>query len=308
MPHEIDAQPATAADAPPWRRMWLGLGLLLASAFFFSLHNTLARLLYDEGVAPTTIAAARTWAIVILFFIVFGVRRNLPRVPRAAWLAFALTAICYCAQNPLFLYAFKFIPVSLAVLVLYIYPIVVALMAAAIGQERLRVTILLAAFVAFLGVALVMAEGGADLDWRGIAISLAAAILLSGNIVGAAQLNRHLGAIGVPRTLSLVGAVVFGLLMAADGGPTLPATAQGWWLFAAATAASPAAIITFYVALPLAGAPRSALAMNTEPIVTVLLASMLLGEVLAPLQLVGGALIVGAIAVSAVTRLTSRRL
>ena len=281
--------------------------MLLTSAFCFAMHNNLARLLYDQGVAPTTIAATRTTALVIVFTIVFGARGSWPRVPRAAWLTFVITAIGYCAQNPLLLIAFKFVPVSLAVLVLYVYPVVVALMAAAIGLERLKTTTLAAAALAFIGVGLVLAKGDETLDWRGIAIAATAAVTLSVNIVGAARLNRHMPALGVPQALSVVGAIAFSALMFADGGPTLPATAHGWWLFAAATALSPAAIISFYIALPFTGAARSALAMNTEPIITVLLASVLLGEVLAPLQLLGGALIVGALAFSAIMNLRSRR-
>jgi len=108
--------------------------------------------------------------------------------------------------------------------------------------------------------------------------------------------------------LSTVGAVVFGAMMIADGGPALPATASGWWLFAAATLTSPAALIAFYLALPRTGAARSALAMNTEPVLTVFIAMLLLGETLGQYQAVGAILIVGAIAAAAVMDLKFRRM
>lgn len=295
MPREFGPSPPRAA-APPRRRVRLGLALLLASAFLFSLHNTLARLAYDEGVAPTTIAAARTWALLLTFVLVFGLRGHWPRVPRSAWLLFAAIALCYSTHNPLLLIAFTFIPVSLAVLVLYVFPILVALLAVAAGQERLKRRTLAAAASAFAGVALVLEIGGRALDWRGVALAAVAAAALAANIVGAAQLNRHMKALAVPFALSTVGAVVFGALMLADGGPALPARAGGWWIFAAATLASPAAIIAFYLALPRAGALRSALVMNAEPVMTVLLAMALLGETLGWLQAAGAALIVGALA------------
>jgi drug/metabolite transporter (DMT)-like permease len=316
MPHELDPSPPLPAVVPDARerapaaarrpRVWIGFAMLLAAAFCFAMHNNLARLLYDEGIAPTTIAATRTWALVVVFAVVFGSRGAWPRVPRAAWPTFIVTAIGYCAQNPLLLIAFEFVPVSLAVLVLYVYPIIVALMAAAIRLERLRITTLAAAAIAFSGVALVLAKGDEALDWRGIAIAATAAVTLSVNIVGAARLNRYMPSLGVPQSLSIVGALAFGALMLVDGGPTLPTTAHAWWLFAAAIALSPAAIIFFYVALPFTGAARSALAMNAEPITTVLLASLLLGEFLAPLQLLGGLLIVAALGFSAVMNLKRR--
>src|SRR5262249_55379903 len=116
-----DARPL--AVAPPRRRIWLGLVLLLVAALMFSLHNTLARLAYDEGVTPSTINASRTSAALLMFVIVFGARGAWPRVPRAAWLVFGATALCYSIHNPLLLVAFKFIPVSLAVLVIYTFPL-----------------------------------------------------------------------------------------------------------------------------------------------------------------------------------------
>ena len=303
----VSGAPAvSAASARP--RLWLGLALLLASALIFSLHNAAARLAYDEGVTPTTIAAMRTWAIVIVFALLLGSRAQWPRVPRAAWAVFAATAIAYGIHNPLLLIAFQFIPVSLAVLVLYLFPLLVGFMAAAIGLERLKRHTLAAAAVAFIGVALVLEIGRVALDWRGLALAAVSAVALAANIVGAAQLNRHMRALAVPFALSCVGAVVFGAMMLADGGPALPASGAGWWLFASAVATSPLAVIAFYIALPLAGAPRSALVMNAEPILTVLIAMALLGETLGWVQTAGAALIIGALAASAVMDLKSRRL
>ena len=83
---------------------------------------------------------------------------------------------------------------------------------------------------------------------------------------------------------------------------------HGWWILAAATLTSPAAIIAFYLALPRAGAPRSSLAMNVEPVITVLLAVWLLGESLGWTQVAGAVLIIGALAVHAVIELKFRRL
>ena len=197
----VPVAPAVSAASAP--RVWLGLTLLLVSALIFSLHNAAARLAYDEGVTPTTITAMRTWAIVILFALLFGSRGHWPKVPRAAWAAFAVTAIAYSIHNPLLLIAFQFIPVSLAVLVLYLFPLLVGFMAAAIGLERLKRHTLAAAAVAFIGVALVLETGRAALDWRGLALAAISAVALAGNIVGAAELNRHLRALAVSAVMDL---------------------------------------------------------------------------------------------------------
>jgi drug/metabolite transporter (DMT)-like permease len=287
----------------------VGFALLVFSALTFSLHNMLARLAYDEGVTPTTVNAVRTWAVAIMFVLYLGVARGeWPSVPRPARRAFALTALCYIIHNPALLLAFKFVPVGLAVVVMYVYPIAIAFLAAAIGLEKLRGYRVAAAIVAFAGVALVIGVGEGAVNWRGVALAFVAALALSGNVVGAAVLNRHMGPLGVPFALSCVGVVVFAALMLADGGPALPATARGWWIFAAATLASPAALIGFYIALPRAGAQRSGLILNVEPVFTVFLAMLILGETLGAYQALGAALIVGAIAAASVMDLKRRQL
>src|SRR5262249_7576946 len=154
-----------------------------------------------------------------------------------------------------------------------------------------------AAAIAFAGVALVLDIGGATLDWRGLALAAVSAVAISVNVVGAARLNRHMSALAVPFALSMVGAVVFGGLMLADGGPPFPA---------APPRRAPCALIAFYFALPRAGAPRSSLVLNVEPVFTVLFAVWLLGETMSALQGAGAALIVAAIVLAALARLHAR--
>src|SRR5262249_49942609 len=126
------------------------------------------------------------------------------------------------------------------------------------------------------------------------------------NIVGAAQLNRHMTPLAVPFALSCVGTVVFTSMMLADGGPALPLSLHGWALFAAAALANPVAIFAVYTALPLARAPRSALLLNVEPVIMVLLAMSFLGETLGWLQAAGAVLIIGAVAMHALLDWRSR--
>lgn len=302
-----DALPRTGATRSAARSLWVAVGLLFAAAFCFALHNTMAKLTFDHGVTPLTVAATRTWAALLVYVVLFSRKGGIPHVPRPAWLLFAITIACYCIQNPLLLLSFRFIPVGMAVLILYTFPILVSLLAAAMGQERLSAAMIGAAAVAFGGVALVLETGNAPIDWRGFALAAIACVALAGNLVGAAQLNRHMTPLAIPYAFSSCGAVVFAILMLIDGGPVFPRDTEGWLLFIAVTITSPLALVAFYAALPTVGAPRTAIVMNIEPLFTVLLAYGLLGEALGPYQILGGALIVGAVALAARVRARLRR-
>jgi drug/metabolite transporter (DMT)-like permease len=289
--------PPNAADAKS--RPWLGVGLIVVAAAAFSAQNVLSRVAYDWGATPMTVTALRTWFALFVFAAVLGRRGLWPRVPRHALGLFAVTAFFYALHNPATLLSFRYIPVGLAILILYLFPILVALILAVLARAPPRRHDVLAALAAFAGVALVLEIGRGALDWRGIGLAVLAAFGLAINVVGAARLGRHMPALVVPFTLSLVGAVVFGGLALAEGGPILPKSGAGWlWLLAAA-GVTPVALFSFYAALPLAGAARAALTMNLEPLLTVLLAMALLGEVLGEWQWAGAGLILATLAAHA---------
>ncbi len=268
-----------------------GLFLLVLAATAFSLQSVLARVAYDWGTTPMTVTAARTWLACLVFVAILGPHGLWPRVPRQAAMLFILTAIFYAVHNPATLISFNYIPVGLSILILYLFPIFVALISAALARARPRRIDLAAALLGFAGVALVLEVGQASLDWRCVALAGIAAIGLACNIVGAARLGRHMPPLAVPFALSLVGIVVFSAITLAQDGPHLPRSPAGWLWFTGATGVAPIALFAFYAALPRIGVARTALTMNLEPLVTVLLAMFLLGEALGPWQWLGGALI-----------------
>jgi drug/metabolite transporter (DMT)-like permease len=75
-----------------------------------------------------------------------------------------------------------------------------------------------------------------------------------------------------------------------------PAGAGGWAaLTAIAVCSTVIAILTFFAGLQRLGAGRASMLSTLEPVVTVLLAAMLLGETLSVAQLGGGALILAGV-------------
>ena len=79
--------------------------------------------------------------------------------------------------------------------------------------------------------------------------------------------------------------------------PQLPGA---WWGWAATVAiavvCTVVAILAFFAGLKRIGPARAAIASTLEPVVTVVLAWAVLGESLSAMQLLGGALVLGAAA------------
>jgi drug/metabolite transporter (DMT)-like permease len=97
--------------------------------------------------------------------------------------------------------------------------------------------------------------------------------------------------------MTSVTAVCFAALLVAFGGSLDPTTVPGgaWLPLVAFGTFSALAVQAFYGGVGRIGGARAALLSTIEPVYTISLATLLLGETLTPVQLVGGALVIGGV-------------
>ena len=255
----------------------------------------LGKLAYAAGVRPMPLLA---WRYVIATLLIALLERG-PRPPLRERVRLWAIGSVFVFNSIAYFRALEQIPASVTALVLYTYPVIVALLAALVGVERLTWRALLATLGAFAGCALTAggSPAGAPLRLSGVAWALAAALVYASYIV----LSSRFGS-GVPaRVLALhlaqaaaVLCVAFGL---ADGGLALPADPRGLLAVAGIGVISTVvAMTTFLAGMALVGPTRASVLSSLEVIVTLVLAFVFLGERLGPWQWAGAALILGAVA------------
>ena len=156
--------------------------------------------------------------------------------------------------------------------------------------RSLKLTALLLATV---GLAFTVGpEGGQIL---GVLLGIGAAAIYSVYIMVGSQAMRQVSAIQSSAVIFASAGAMSTLLMAVDG-PHLPATATGWAaILAIVLAATVLPGVTFLAGLHRIGPTHAAMLSTLEPVVTVLLAALLLGELIRPVTLVGGGLILAAV-------------
>jgi drug/metabolite transporter (DMT)-like permease len=109
------------------------------------------------------------------------------------------------------------------------------------------------------------------------------------------QVMQQVSAIQSSTVIFFSAGITSSLLMLANGAH-LPKTGTGWGVIAAIVViATVVPVVTFLAGLQRIGATNAAMLSTLEPVVTVLLAALLLGEILKPVTLVGGALILVAV-------------
>jgi drug/metabolite transporter (DMT)-like permease len=283
-----------------------GTFLCLASATAFGAMAVLGKLAYDDGATVGTLLAIRFLLAAALFWALVlggGAARELRALDgRDVAVGLALGACGYAIQAGCYFAALERIDASLLSLLLYTFPAMVAVAAFALGRERIDRRRLGALVLASGGLVLVVAGAGAGaLDALGAALGLSAAavyttyILVSRGIVGRVtpRLLSALVCTGAAASLT-VGSVVLGELRPGE------LTAAGWgWLACLAVVSTVAAVSLFFAGLKRVGPTTASIVSTAEPVVTVLLAFLVFGELLGPIQLLGGALVLGAVLVLA---------
>lgn len=281
-----------------------GTLLCLGSGAAFGAMAIFGKLAYDEGATVGTLLSVRFSIAALLFWVVIAAGGALRegRVParRDVGLGLALGGCGYAIQAGCYFAALERIDASLLSLLLYTYPAVVAVAAVLLGRERLQARRVTALALASSGLVLVLASAGTGtLDPLGAALALAAALVYSTYILASERVAGRVR----PTVLSALvcsGAAVSLTAGAAVLGELRPGelTAAGWgWLVCLAVVSTVGAISLFFAGLRRVGPTMASILSTAEPVVTVLLAFLVFGERLGALQLVGGALVIGAVLV-----------
>lgn len=281
---------------------WLAIGLLATATVMFAASNNLVRLSFDHDVNRLTAVAVRSWVVVLALGGLCLIRRKplFPgRLGAGAWALLVGLGLLLSIQQITLIASFKAMPISLAILIFFVFPILVGLIGWIVREERLTWVKIGAALMAFVGLMVALDVFNIRVGWIGVALALTAALTVALNIVGSRQAMNRIHPLTVTFVMFLISALPLtaGLAIDLEGGVALPPAAdlEGWLVFAGAMLLGPFAFVCFYMALPMTTGMRAAMMMNGEPVATMFVAALLLGEILYPSQYLGAALVIAAI-------------
>lgn len=318
---------------PGGRTSLLGIALVFASACGFGSGSLFAKPVYALGVDwltllfwRFTLAAAVSWA----WFLVVPRNRASLRLlsPRRIAVLLGL-GIFYAGNSGTYFAALETVPASLAALIVYLYPALVAVLALRFGRPLKGRRAWLALSISTGGVALAVGgvpSAGAP-PLLGLALAVASPVIyavwivmaagLAGERRGSAGPELHGDVAALPPAdaeatpqsqgtesapagalLTTATGLTFLVGMLATGRSISPADIpSGAWfgLVGVAILSTAVAVQAFYAGARRIGAARASLISTVEPIYTIVLASILFHESLGPVQLLGGALIIAGV-------------
>jgi drug/metabolite transporter (DMT)-like permease len=281
------------------------LVMIVISAACFGTLAVLAPLAYQAGATPLPLLAWRFMFAAVLLGVFATVRD--PRallVGRADLLRYSALALTgYGAASVCFFFALKFADAAVVAVLLYAYPALVTIATWVFLGEKATWSRGLAVLVTFVGCAMVVGLfGGVEyVSWPGVLLGMGAAVgyttfnLLSARwLPGRSQLVMMTYTFGV----ASIGTAALTLL-AGQSLSTASWQPQIWWLLAAIVIVPTfIAVVLYLQGIRGLGPSQAAVVSTLEPLFTIVLAWVVLGQTLSWLQGAGAALVLGGVVAS----------
>ena len=294
--------------------IWLGVVLMLLIATVFGANHVAARVAFDHGANVLTAVAFRSLGTAVAVFALMLISGVSLKAPRQSRYRAMIVGLVLGVQSVCLYSAVARIPAALALLVFNTFPLLLTLISWAAGAERPTRRVLIVMPVAMLGLALALDVGGwsgarpSGFSGRWAEIGSGVAFALAGGLAFAIALfltTRWLAAMD-GRMRSFIAMATVALLALAFGigsdGLVAPRDATGWIGLSLLTVFYCIAFTSFFVLLPRLGAVNNAALMNFEPVAVLFLAWAVLGQTVAPLQIGGAVVVIGAVAALALRK------
>ena len=270
-----------------------GVIITLLATFCSGWSAIFGKLAYRAQVPPLTLAAMRTViaaAALWIFYLLFW-RRYIP----IRWrdLAGAASMGAINGVGSLFYYTgLERVDASLAQLLFALYPVWVFILLSAAGHRVSRMAVLRLGLT-LAGVSLLTYAAGIDIDWLGVMLMITAGAAYGWHLVVGQWTLVDVDS----RTVTLYALTSMALTVTVarlvTGQSWQPISAQGWMavLLLALIPTALSRLLTF-TGLRLLGGAQTSLLGIAELLVSLLMAFLILGERLTPLQWLGGAVMV----------------
>lgn len=278
---------------------------LLLIALMMGANHVAARIAFNHGADVATAVVFRSTITALVIVLILASQRVRVAFTARHKRMLPLIGLLIGVQSLCLYSSVARLPVALALLAFNTYPIWTALWSALLYRQRPEKPLLVAMPVILVGLALALdvfgaASGlGAQGQWARIGAGVAFALAAAGTFGLALVLTQHEagdldGRVRTATTMAMAALVALATV-GVQGGFHLPQAMAGWWGLAALTFLYGTAFTIMFTVLPRLGVVGNSAIMNVEPVFALVLAWLVLGQTIAPMQVGGGLLVVAAV-------------
>lgn len=268
---------------------------LILSALIYGLAPMLAKIAYGGGVNGMTLTFLRTFLMLPLLFVLMLARGRSFRLNKRELFDIIILGVVGGSLSIISLYAaYDYISTGLATTLHFIYPLIIVVVSALIYREKITNMKLAAVMLVTLGIFLFV-DLTSRADKIGVALAVLSGVFYSFYVIymdhsGLDKMDY------VKLTFYLMiimsaGTFIFGAATKSIGFAEMNGTA---WVFAALISflITIGAIPLFQAGVRYEGASTAGIVSALEPITTIILGALFLGETMGLVQYFGGAMII----------------
>lgn len=278
-------------------RQSLGVALVLFSTFCLSIEAVAAKLAYQGGATVMITLTLRYILAAVIFWTVIKLGHYAFRLPRRQLAAVAALSLGAQTLTVLALFeSFRYIPSGMAILFLYLYPTLVAILSVFVLREPFTWRKGAALLLTFAGCAIILGQPLNGLDMRGVLLSLAAAFTNSVFLVGTTRLLKDIDTTVYNAYVTTIVALATIIITIARGQVGFDFNLQALLaIIVLGIVSTVLAMAALLRGVKIIGASRTAIISTFEPAVTAVLGFLILGELLTGWQMAGGLVVLAGV-------------
>ena len=287
-----------------------GYMLAAGAACAYGMNPLFALPLYSAGIGVDSVLLWRyLLAVPVIGALMLARGRRFGR-PRGEWAGLAVMGLLMAFSSLALFLSYCYIDAGIASTILFVYPLMVAVIMALFYHERLSAVTSLSIAVALAGIAVALAgigllyrgaPGGASLNLTGTLLSVGSALLYAVYIVAVNQSRMsRVPTLTLTFYVLLVGAAVFAVrAVMADSVQMPPLSRPLLWACVIGLAVLPTAVsfLCTTAAIQYIGSTPTAILGALEPVTAVFIGVVVFGETLGPRDIAGMIMILAAVTV-----------
>lgn len=276
------------------------LGAIAAASY--GTNPLFALPLYAEGFSPSSVLFFRYFfAIPILAIMLKSRGRSFHITVREA-VTLAVLGVFFALSSFTLFVSYNYMDAGIASTILFVYPIMVALIMTMFFHEKLTIQTILCLAMAIGGIGLLYkAEDGTTLSLVGTLLVFVSSLTYAIYIVAINQTKlRDMATLKVTFYVILFGWILFGIISLAGGDLQLPPSDKPWlWLNLVMLALMPTAISLLCTtgAIQYIGSTPTAILGALEPMTAVFFGVTVFGESLTMREVIGFVMIIAAVSI-----------
>ena len=270
----------------------------IAAAVFYGTNPLGAMNLYADGISTNSTLFYRFGIAVVMLGVMMAVQRKSFALTRREWVTLAILGVFMSTSSTTLYFSFNFMDVGIASTLLFVYPVMVAVIMATLFHEKVTAATVVAILLSLAGIALLNHTGnGTSLSLWGVTLVMLSSLTYAIYIVVVNKSSLRMSSVKLTFYVLLFGLfTIYGYTLAMGETVQLLVTPKQW-MYAAQLALMPTvlSLVLMVIAVHDIGSTPTAIMGAIEPITAVAIGVLVFGENFTPRLALGIVLILTAV-------------